>query len=258
MSALYCSHCGASLQPTDRFCTVCGTPVMIAGSSANIPAPSLAPLPVYSNIPALSLAPLSASVPLKQRKPWKGCLIGACVVLFILLCSFYTLVKTIGAYNPSLFFTAQGTCRITMQQYERAINRGKYNSLYSKEQVQYTLTTADGRTVQGSSYDWVDDIVTDEPVDQAQAFAAHYHVGQSYPCWYNPLFPSASALSRAPDVSRLPSPNVNGGGFYSIMYFVGYIAIGLLLFLLICILPVVIILNVVLRFAAKSQSRITP
>jgi hypothetical protein len=44
-----------------------------------------------------------------------------------------------------------------------------HQQLEYKAQVTYTLLTTEGRTFQGSSYDWMDDVIVNEGQDQAQA-----------------------------------------------------------------------------------------
>jgi hypothetical protein len=72
-----------------------------------------------------------------------------------------------------------------------------------KAVFEYTFATPDGHSVQGHNYDWVDDVIVDEAPDNAQVMVGQYHVGHSYPCWYNPLFPSLSALKHDPDINTL-------------------------------------------------------
>jgi Protein of unknown function (DUF3592) len=139
-------------------------------------------------------------------------LIAFAIALFVLGSFLYTTFKMVVAFDPAIVLSAQGTCQIKVSRVRRLYNPWPWGEVGStdqdhhrgfeyKAQVTYTLLTTDGRTFQGSSYDWMDDVRVAEGPDQAQAIVNQYRVGQNYPCWYNPLFPSMSALRQSVDWS---------------------------------------------------------
>jgi hypothetical protein len=160
--------------------------------------------------------------------PSAGILIAIAIAIALsLLGSFlYTTFKMVVAFDPAIVLPAQGTCQIKVSRVQHFYNpwaapgssvQARLARNEEKAQVTYTLLTTDGRTFQGSSYDWMDDVRVNEAPDQDQAIVNQYRVGQTYACWYNPLFPSMSALRQSVDWSVDPLNHAtflfNVGGF---------------------------------------------
>jgi Protein of unknown function (DUF3592) len=145
--------------------------------------------------------------------PSAGILIAIAIALFVLASFLYTTVKMVVAFDPAIVLSARGTCQIKVSRVQHFYNpwaavgssiQARQARNEEKAQVTYTLLTTGGRTFQGSSYDWMDDVRVSEAPDQDQAIVNQYQVGHSYPCWYNPLFPSMSALRQSVDWSVDP------------------------------------------------------
>jgi Protein of unknown function (DUF3592) len=59
---------------------------------------------------------------------------------------------------------------------------------------EYRVRTADGQSYLASGYDGSDTYTSDRATQQA--IVDRYSVGQSYPCWYNPVHPTQAVLIR--------------------------------------------------------------
>lgn len=187
MLAGLCPRCGTYLQPGNHFCPSCGAAVTVTSGPS--------PTPVY--IPGKPLPPL----PPKRRLASRGVLLALRIGLLLLFCCVDTVFVLVVALNPSLLLSARGTCQITHSQVQatRGRDRSRARQGHTKAVFAYTFATPDSHTVQGQNYDWGDEVIIDEGLDAAQARVNQYQVGHRYPCWYNPLFPSFSALTRDPD-----------------------------------------------------------
>lgn len=185
-------------------------------------------------------------------------LIAITIALFMLGSFLYTTFKMVVAVDPAIVLSAQGTCQIKVSRVQLIYNlwaapgssvQARQARNEEKAQVSYTLLTTDGRTLQGSSYDWMDDVRFNEGPDQAQAIVNQYRVGQNYACWYNPLFPSMSALRQSVDWSVVDPLSrttllFNVGGFVWVLV----LLIGL---------PVATIMTVT-RFCSRSRRKAVP
>ena len=118
---------------------------------------------------------------------WGG-LIALSMALFICASFCYTTWKAVVAFDPALVLSTPGKCQITQSRVQQFTNPWVHTGstvniarqqLEYKAQVRYTLFTADGRTFQGSSYDWMDDARVNEWQDQAQAIVNQYQVGHT-------------------------------------------------------------------------------
>lgn len=199
MQPTYCQQCGYRLQPGEHFCPSCGTAIR-----------GIAMPPTQPASPAVQ----PVTRPLNTRKmPSWGRLIALAIALFILVSFLYTTFKIVVAFDPAIVLSTQGKCQINVSRVQPFTNPWvktgsnvniARQQLEYKAQVTYTLLTTDGRTFQGSDYDWMDDVRANEGQDQAQAIVNQYRVGHTSPCWYNPLFPALSALRQGVDWSSDP------------------------------------------------------
>jgi hypothetical protein len=195
----YCRQCGHVLQPGEHFCPSCGSAIRgIAMPSTQPGSPTVQPRPRASSA---------------RKMPSWGWLIALAMALFLFASLLYTTWKAVVAFDPALVLSTQGKCQITQSRVQHFTNPWVHTGsnvniprqqMEYKAQVSYTLLTADGRTFQGSSYDWMDDARVNEGPDQAQAIVSQYQVGHTYPCWYNALVPALSALRQSVDWSLDP------------------------------------------------------
>jgi hypothetical protein len=199
MQPTFCRNCGRMLQPCEKFCPSCGTAIyeIVMQSTQSAP-PAIQPI----------MQPSRA-----RRMPSWGCLAVVAIALFILASFLYTTFKMVVAVDPAIVLSTQGKCQINTSRVEQFSNPWvktgnnvdiPRQQLEYKAQVSYTLFTTDGRTIHGSSCDWMDGVLVNERPDQAQAIVNQYQVGHSYACWYNSLFPSVSALRQSVDWSLDP------------------------------------------------------
>jgi hypothetical protein len=144
-----------------------------------------------------------------RKKPF-GIIIALAIALFILTSFLYTTFKVGVAFDSAIILSSQGKCLITVSRVQQFTNPWvkpgsnvniPRQQLQYKAQVTYTLLTTDGQRLQGSNYDWMYDVLVNEGSDRARAIVNQYQVGHTYPCWYNPLIPSMSALRQYVDWS---------------------------------------------------------
>lgn len=150
----------------------------------------------------------SQEVPVQQveqgpsRKPFpKKRLILVITGLVALLCSL-AILHDYSVYQNYV----QSSCVITAASVIHTSNKGaSYQRSY-----EFTVTTAAGQRY--VSHDSAGDYYTS---DEAQAALSQYEVGSSYPCWYNPAYPTHAALSHVPFPFGLAL-------LYTLLAFAGY------------------------------------
>jgi hypothetical protein len=136
------------------------------------------------------------AVPLvKERKKQTSCLsrLMGCLFLFSFLLALVLMVGYRIYYFRLDWTYAQGTCTIEAgSTYHKNYGDGQ-NVDAVLPQFVYRVKTQEGRQFQASGYSSPLHYYTFNE-EEAQAIVSGYEIGKSYPCWYNPFWPSQAVL----------------------------------------------------------------
>lgn len=131
--------------------------------------------------------------------------------LLFLLAACFSALKLVT--YPLINFYHEGHCTITANLTNHLPGVGGNNGHPASIRPDYgfTLHTAEGETIQTSGFEWFTSPLG-EYYDETGFTIPNYHVGQTYPCWYNPLAHSQAVLTREVDWGALFFRS--GNGFY--------------------------------------------
>lgn len=132
---------------------------------------------------------------------------------------------------PAVFLFRQGLCTITTKDIAVYAST-QYSRVTYKAHIMYTVLTASGERLQAGGYDWFESAFGPggffdggSPTRESElALLEKFAVGGTYTCWYNPLVPTQTVLTRDLDLSRLLT---NNPLFRSVLLALGLAALAL-------------------------------
>lgn len=134
-----------------------------------------------------------------KRTGWRGWWSGLIGFLLLMYVCFSALKLVT---YPLVSFYQEGRCTITadLTFHDRGIGGRNGRPATFRPEYGFTLQTKDGQTTQTRGFDWFTN-----PLDSYNlgVWFPRYQVGQTIPCWYNPLDHSQAVLTRDANWSAL-------------------------------------------------------